>query len=57
VTWGATTTSGNQLSFNVTFTDAKNTVASFKLGMTVSIEASGATGAIALPYTVTISRP
>lgn len=57
VTWGATTTSGNQLSFNITFTDAKTTVASFKLGMTVQIAASGATGNIALPYTVTISRP
>lgn len=57
VTWGATTTSGNQLSFNVTFTDAKTTVASFKLGMTVQISATGTTGDIALPYTITISRP
>ena len=57
VTWGATTASGNQLSFNITFTDAKTTVASFKLGLTVQIAASGATGDIALPYTITISRP
>jgi hypothetical protein len=57
VTWGATTTSGNQLSFNVTFTDAKTTVASFKLGMTVQILATGTTGDIPLPYTITISRP
>lgn len=57
VTWGSATTSGNQLSFNITFSDAKTTVASFKLGLTVQITASGATGDIALPYTVTISRP
>ena len=57
VTWGATTASGNQLSFNMTFTDAKTTVASFKLGMTVKISATGPTGDIAMPYTITISRP
>ena len=57
VTWGATTTSGNQLSFNITFTEPKNTVASFKLGMTVQVSSSGNSGDIALPYTITISRP
>lgn len=58
VTYGPMTRNGNQLSFTITFdSNTRPNVVSFRLGGTVVVSTSGATGNLSLPYTVSISRP
>jgi hypothetical protein len=58
VTYGPMTRNGNQLSFTITFnSNSRPNVVSFRLGGSVLVSTTGATGNLSLPYTVTISRP
>jgi len=58
LTWSTPDTSGNQLSFTITFSRAQqqSTTATFKLGFVVNVLANSPTGQLSLPYTVSITR-